>query len=82
MATSNQSYEDYRAHLLNPDQPVTLEYRPLVTLDDAVQYGRKLAFSDVYGLANPLTADEWCKTLPQRWQREVEAEIVHVYHTT
>ena len=62
--------------------PHTLEGLVLDNLGAALEYGRKLALSDVYGDVDPFTAVEWRKTLPHGWQREVEAAIVHVYHTT
>ena len=48
----------------------------------AQDVARKKAYADLLGANDPFTAVVWMKTLPGRWQDEVEDAIVDVYHNT
>jgi hypothetical protein len=52
------------------------------TLAEALKTAERKARADVYGFTDPFSAVAWRKTLPAEWQRDVEAVIVHIYHTT
>ena len=57
------------------------------TLKEALRIGRRKAYADVAGFADPFAAIDkstlsWMRTLPKEWQKDVESAIVEVYHNT